>query len=159
MCCLLPRLHSAPIPGSNPGGGSDPSCGGFHWPAFTQWSHSRSRLRNWGRTNELKKEIFLATHGKVPYIAGADPAFCLHTQKKQCQTPHAGSNPTNLEEQKRRVRPRNRGRWFCVYTEGQKAGLTPHLGFDPAIGALCKRGIWEHLIWVTCVHAWYRIFW
>ena len=30
---------------------------------------------------------------------------------------------------------------ICVYTEGQKAGLTPHLGFDPAIGALCKRGI------------------
>ena len=23
----LPRLHSAPIPGSNPGGGSDQSCG------------------------------------------------------------------------------------------------------------------------------------
>ena len=27
-----------------------------------------------------------------------------------------------------------------VYTEGQKAGLTPHLGFDPAIGAPCKHG-------------------
>ena len=58
------------------------------------------------------------------------------------------------------VRPRMRGRtlqiWrstkggsdpavgagdICVYTEGQKAGQTPHVGFDPAIGALCKRGI------------------
>ena len=28
-----------------------------------------------------------------------------------------------------------------AYTGGQKAGLTPHLGFDPAIGALCKHGI------------------
>ena len=29
---------------------------------------------------------------------------------------------------------------YSVYTEGQKAGLTPHLGFDPAIGSPCKRG-------------------
>ena len=30
---------------------------------------------------------------------------------------------------------------YSVYTEGQKAGLTPHLGFDPAIGSPCKHGI------------------
>ena len=31
--------------------------------------------------------------------------------------------------------------YIPVYTEGQKADLTPHLGFDPAIGSLCKHGI------------------
>ena len=29
---------------------------------------------------------------------------------------------------------------YSVYTEGQKADLTPHLGFDPAIGSPCKHG-------------------
>ena len=28
---------------------------------------------------------------------------------------------------------------YSVYTEGQKANLTPHLGFDPAIGSPCKQ--------------------
>ena len=28
--------------------------------------------------------------------------------------------------------------YIPVYTEGQKADLTPHLGFDPAIGSPCK---------------------
>ena len=27
---------------------------------------------------------------------------------------------------------------YSVYTEGQMAGLTPHLGFDPAIGSPCN---------------------
>ena len=87
--------------------------------------------------SELKYEILCATREKVPYIAGADLAFCLHKKKCGCQTPHAGSNPTNLEEHKRQVRPPQSGQVICVYTEGQKAGLTPYLGFDPAIGAHC----------------------
>ena len=61
------------------------------------------------------------TKPEVPYIAGADPAFRLHTRKMRCQTP-----------QSEQV--------YSVYTEGQKAGLTPHLGFDPAIGSPCKHG-------------------
>ena len=30
--------------------------------------------------------------------------------------------------------------YIPVYTEGQKADLTPHLGFDPAIGSPCNHG-------------------
>ena len=103
---------------------------GFHWPAFTQWSRSRSRPRKWGRTNELKYKISLATHGKVPYIAGADPAFCLHTKKMWCQTPHLGSNPAHMVEHKRRVRPRNRGRWIPFTLRG-KGGSDPTSGVWP----------------------------
>ena len=29
--------------------------------------------------------------------------------------------------------------YIPVYTEGQKVDLTPHLGFDPAIGAVYSR--------------------
>ena len=61
------------------------------------------------RTSSSKKFLL-----KVPYIAGADPAFCLHTQKA------VGSNPTNLEEHKRRVRPRNWGRWFAFTLRGKR---------------------------------------
>ena len=34
------------------------------------------------------------------------------------------------------------GQVFSVYTEGQKADQTPHLGFDSAIVSACKRGIY-----------------
>ena len=75
-----------------------------HWPVFTQWSHSRSRPRNWGRTNELKYKISLATHGKVPYIAGADPAS-VYTQQKR------GVTASGVES--------------CSFEGAQKAGQTP----------------------------------
>ena len=52
--------------------------------------------------NELKYEILHATRGKVPYIAGAD-WFSVYKKK------NVVSNPTNLEEHKSRVRPRNQG--------------------------------------------------
>ena len=101
---------------------------GFHWSTFTQWSCSWSRPHKRGRMNELhvvwnfvcytwKSSIHCAGGG-----GGGRPGFLF--TKKKCG---AGSNPTNLEEHKRRVRPHNRGRWFAFTLRG----LTPHLGFPP----------------------------
>ena len=58
---------------------------------------------------DLVRHLSCYSHGKVPYIAGADPAFCLHTQISG-------------------VRPRMWGRTLQIWrsTKG---------GSDPAIGA------------------------
>ena len=45
---------------------------------------------------------------------------------------------------------------YSVYTEGQKTGLTPHLGFDPAIGSLCKHCKNLKNPWVDFYHTWPR---
>ena len=148
--CLVPRLHSAPIPGwfrgrtlevgqirlggggegvidphlhSDPAQGADPQAGQNEW----------AQVRN-----------FSCYPWKSSIHCGGRPSFLFTHTKKRCQTPHVGSNPTNLEEHKRQVRPRNRGRWFVCTLRGKRRGLTPHLGFDPAIGALCKCGI-DHI--------------
>ena len=103
-----PRLHSDPAHGADPTRGAE-------------WMSSSMK--------------FCVLHsGKVAYIAGADPAFCLHTQK--CG-----------------VRPRMRGRTLQIW-RSTKGGSDPAIragdlclhwgekgGSDPAIGALCKRSI------------------
>ena len=88
---------------------------------------------------------------KVPYIAGADPALCLHPKQKRGRTLQiwrSTKGGSNLQV----------GQVICVYPEGEKAGLTPHVGFDPAIGALCKRDIsvgsmWKFLMKTSTVKA------
>ena len=79
---LTPRLHSDPAQGADPASGAE-------------------------RTSSSKKFILL--HMEKCHTlrggggGGADPVFCLYThtqKKKRCQTLHAGSNPTNLEEHK-----------------------------------------------------------
>ena len=94
-----------------------------------------------GQNERAQVRNFSCYTWKSSIHCGGRPSFLFTHTKKRCQTPHAaGSNPTNLEEHKRRVRTLQSGQVICVYTEGQKAGLTPHLEFDPAIGALCKHG-------------------
>ena len=56
------------------------------------------------------KKILMLLPWKSSIHFGGRPSFLFTHTKKQCQTPHVGLNPTNLEEHKRWVRPRNRGR-------------------------------------------------
>ena len=89
--------------------------------------------------NELKEEISLATHGNIPYIAGADPcSFLITHTKKAVSDPACGVEPYKFGGAQKAGQTPQSGQVICVYTKGQKAGLTPHLGFNPAIGALCK---------------------
>ena len=112
--------------------------GGFHWPAFTQLKEQTPQL---GQNEWAQVQNFSCYTWKSSIHCGGRPGFLFTQKKMRCQTPHLGSNPTHLEEHKRRVRPHNRGRWIPFTLRGKRRGLTPHLGFDPAIGALCKRGI------------------
>ena len=65
--------------------------------------------------------------------------------KKAVSDPACGVEPYKFGGAQKAGQTPQSGQVICVYTEGQKAGLTPHLGFDPAIGALCKRGIYLNL--------------
>ena len=72
---------------------------------------------------------------------GGQTQLSVYTQKNAVSDPASGVEPYSFGwAQKAGQTPQSR-QVNSVYTEGQKAGLTPHLGFDPAIGALCKRGI------------------
>ena len=93
------------------------------------------------------------TKPEVLYIAGADPAFCLHTRKMRCQTLHMGSNPTHMEEHKRRVRPRNRGKWipFTLRAKGgvwpRIWGSTPQSQSEHCVNAVNKQCLKDHKFW------------
>ena len=60
---------------------------------------------------------------------GADPAFCLHMQKKSGVRPRI--EPYEFGGAQKAGQTPQSGQVICLYTEGQKAGLTPHVGFDP----------------------------
>ena len=58
--------------------------------------------------------------------------------------PASGVEPCSFGGAQKAGQTPQSGQVNSVYTEGkqmQNAGLTPHLGFDPTIRALCKRGI------------------
>ena len=138
------RLHKAPIPGSNPGrwvrsilGGG----GGFHWPAF------KEQTPQVGQNKRVQVRNFSCYTWKMCLSLQWQTQLFVYTHKKWCQTPHAWSNPTNLEEQKRWVRPRNQGRWFAFTLRGKS-------WVWPAIGALCKCG--NRLC--GCIYGWYGVY-
>ena len=89
------------------------------------------------RTSLSKKFILLHMEKFHTMRRQTQLSIYTHTKKSGVmQTQHVGSNPTNLEEQKGGSGQTPQvGQVICVYTEGQKAGLTPHLGFDPTIGS------------------------
>ena len=121
LCNQLLRLHSAPIPGSNPGDGSDPSCGVSLTRVYTVIP-LMEQTPQVGQDERAQVRNFACYRWKSSIHCRGRPSFLFYTHKKQCQTPHAGSgsNPTNLEEHKRRVRPRNRGRWFAFTLRGKR---------------------------------------
>ena len=94
-----------------------------------------------GQNEWAQVQNFSSLHMEKFHTLRGQTRLSVYTQQKmRCQTPHLGSNPAHLEEHKWRVRPRNRGRWIPFTLRGNRRGLTPHLGFNPAIGALCKSG-------------------
>ena len=74
------------------------------------------------------------TKPEVPCIAGADPAFRLHTQKMRCQTPHLGSTLPIRRSANGGSDPAIGAGVFRLHG-GAKGGS------DPAIGSPCKRCI------------------
>ena len=108
-----PRLHSDPTQGADPASGAD-------------------------RTSSSKKFSWYTWKSSI-HCAGR-PSFLFTQKKKRSQTPHAGSNPTNWEEVKRRVRPPI-GAGDLRLHWGAKGGVWPCIwGSTPTIGALCKHG-------------------
>ena len=83
---------------------------------------SRSRPRKWGRTNETSKKFLLLHMEKFhTFIAGADPAFCLHTQKSSVK-PRMWDRTLQIwrSTKGRSAPPRNQGRWFAFILRGKK---------------------------------------
>ena len=103
----IPRLHSAPIPGSNTGGGSDPSCGVSLTRVYT--------------VILLKEQTPQAGQNEQAQINN----FACYTWKSSI---HCGGRPSFLLQKKNGVRPRMRGRTLQIWrsTKG---------GSDPASGA------------------------
>ena len=73
-------------------------------------------------------------------FSGRGPSFLLTHTKKVVSDPACGVESYKFGGVQKAGQTLQSGQVIWVYTEGQKVGLTPQLGFDPAIGALCKRG-------------------
>ena len=110
-----PRLHS------DPAHGADPEVGQIEW----------AQVRN-----------FSCYTWKSSIHCGGRPSFLFTQKKKAVSDPTCGVEPykfggvlTNGGSD-----PSMGAGDLCLHW-GAKGGVyTPHLGFDPAIGAMCKRG-------------------
>ena len=94
------------------------------------------------------------------------PSFLFTHTKKAVSDTACGVKPYKFRGAQKAGQTPQSGQVICVYTEGQKAGLTPHVGFDPAIGALCKRSkygtTWHKLSWPVvgvCATKWHAFAW
>ena len=125
MPFLVPRLHSAPIPGSNLGGGSDPSCvlrgggGGSLTRVYTVIALKEQTPKR-ARTKAQVRNFSCYTWKSSIHCGGRPSFLFTHTNK-------AVSNPSNLEDHKRRVRTRNRGRWFVFTLRGKRRVWPPRI--------------------------------
>ena len=143
LLSYLPRLHSAPIPGLNPGRWGRSVLRGFSDPRLrSDPTHGADPASGAERTSSSTKFHSHATRGKVPYIAGQTRLSVYQKiyMKKAVSDPACGRTLRIWRSTKGGSDPAS-GQVICVYIEGQKACLTPHVGFDPTIGALCKCGV------------------
>ena len=126
LCILhILCLHSAPIPGWNLGGGSDPSCRVSLTRVYTVIILLMEQTPQEGQ-NEWPQVWNFACYTWKSSIhcrgGGGRPGFLFTKKKMRCQTQHAGSNPTNLEEHKGGQTPAFGARdlhldwvWTCIW--------------------------------------------
>ena len=125
--CVILTFTQCPDSGVKPGKWVRSVLQGFHWHAFVHSDPTQEQTPQAGQIERAQVRNDLATHGKVPYIAGADPAFCLHTQKKPG------------------VRPRMRGRTLQIW-RSTKGGSDPTIrAGDLHLHWGAKGGVWPRI--------------
>ena len=150
--CDYYRVYTVPrFRGQTQGGGSDPSCRISLTCVYTVILLTEQTPQE-GQNEWAQVWIVVCYTWKNSIHCGCRPGFLFTPKKVRCrQTPHAGSNPTNLEECKRRVRPRNRGRRFAFTLRGKRRGLTRIWGSTPQ-SEYCVNAVYVHTNCVQSLH-------
>ena len=112
------RFHSDPAQGADPASGAE-------------------------RTSSSKK--FCSLHMEKFHTLRGRPSFLFTHTKTAVPDPACGVEPYKFGgAQKAGQTPQSGQVAFTL--RGKRRGLTPHVGFDPAIGALCKHGNYPDFI-------------
>ena len=126
----LPRLHSAPIPGSNPGGGSDPSCGVSLTRVYTVIP-LKEQTPQAGQIERAQVRNFSWYTWKSSIHCAGKTSFLFTHAKKAESDPACGVEPYKLGGAQKAGQTPQSGQVICVYTEGQKAGSDSSSGVQP----------------------------
>ena len=121
---IIPHLHSAPIPGSNPGGGSDPSCGVSLTRVYTVIP-LKEQTPQVGQNERAQGRNFSCYTWKNSIQCGGRPSFLFtHTKKSGARPRMRGRTLQIWRSTKGRSDPAI-GAGDLRLHQGQNAGLTP----------------------------------